>query len=128
MGVCTWWNLIPRWNSSGDEIIPCLWWNVSYCLQVFAEMKFHHRMNSSLSKRQGWNFIPGSKIKNRRVNASSRDEILKWAFLFKNFWRMYSNMLSKVIVFDHNENMNIMRPLFEKWSPKRKRMGTTSKM
>ena len=23
---------------------PCLWWNVSYCLHVFAEMKFHPRM------------------------------------------------------------------------------------
>ena len=33
---------------------PCLWWNVSYCLHVFAEMKFHPGMNSSLPKRQGW--------------------------------------------------------------------------
>ena len=40
---------------------PCLWWNVSYCLHVFAEMKFHPGMNSSLSKRQEWNFIPGWK-------------------------------------------------------------------
>ena len=32
---------------------PCLWWNLSYCLHVFAEMKFHPGMNSSLSKRLG---------------------------------------------------------------------------
>ena len=45
--------LVPEWNHS------CIWWNVSYCLHVFAKMKFHPGMNSCLSKRQGWNFIPG---------------------------------------------------------------------
>ena len=38
-------NLVPEWNH------PCLWWNVSYCLRVFAEMKFNLGMNWSLSKR-----------------------------------------------------------------------------
>ena len=67
--------LIPGWN------YPCLWWNVSYCLHVFAEMKFHPGMNPSRHERQGWDFIPGwkKKKKKRRVNSSSRDEILKWA-------------------------------------------------
>ena len=81
-----------------------------------------------------WNFIPGwthpcqkerdeilsrdEKKKKRRVNTSFWDEILKWEYFFLNFWRMYSNMLSKVNVFEHNESMNIM---------KRKRMRTTSK-
>ena len=62
-GVYTW-NFIP------DEIRPgwnhtCLWWNVSYCLHVFAEMRFHPGMKK--------------KKKKRRVNTSSRDEILKCA-------------------------------------------------
>ena len=35
--------LVRGWNYS------CRWWNVSYCLHVFAEMKFHSGMKSSLS-------------------------------------------------------------------------------
>ena len=33
-----------------------------------------------------------------------------------NFWRMYSNMLSKVNMFEHNESMNEwnIRPLYKK--------------
>ena len=50
---------IPRWNSWWNH--PFLWWNVSYCLHVFAETKFHPRMNSSRDERQGWHFIPGWK-------------------------------------------------------------------
>ena len=52
---------------------PCLWWNASYCLRVLAEMKFHPGMNSSLSKISSRD----EKKKKRRVNTSSRDEILK---------------------------------------------------
>ena len=77
--------LVPERNH------PFLRWNVSYCLHVFAEIKFH----------------PG--MKKRRVNTSSRDEILKWAYFLKNFWRMYSNILSEVNVFEHNQSMNIMK-------------------
>ena len=86
--------LVPRWNH------PCLWGNVSYCLHIFPEMKLRPGMNSSLSKRQGWNFIPEWKKKKRRVNASSRDEILKCFF---HFWRMYLNILFKV------NKLNIIR-------------------
>ena len=46
-------------------------------------------------------FHPG--MKKRRVNTSSRDEILKRAYFFKNFCLRYSDMLSKVNVFEHNE-------------------------
>ena len=90
--------LVPRWNH------PCVWWNVSYCLHVFAEMKFHPGMNSSLSKRH---------------EISLRDEIeekkmCKRFILWLNvemsiriyiFWLIYSNMLSKVNV------LNIIRVL-----------------
>ena len=61
-------NLIPGWNSSGDEIIPV------NGVHVFSEMKFHSRMKSSLSKRQRWNFISA------------------WNFKMSMFWRMYSNI------------------------------------
>ena len=64
---------------------PCLWWNFSYCLHVFAEMKFPPEMSSSLSKRQGWTFTPVRKKKKRRVNTKSRDEILIWACFFLIF-------------------------------------------
>ena len=77
-------NFIPGWNLEGgyaeNSILgrnhPCLWWNVAYCLHVFAEMKLNPGVNSSLSKWQGWNFIPG------------------WSFIMSmfllNFWRMCS--------------------------------------
>ena len=48
------------------------------------------------------------KKKKRRVNTSSRDEILKWACFF-SFWRMYSSMFYKLNMFEHNESMNIMK-------------------
>ena len=90
---------------SSLSMVKCLF----YYLQVFYRMKFHSGMNSFLSNRQGWNFIPGWKKKNnRRVNTSSQDEILKWVCFF-NFWHIYSNMLSKVNMFEHNESMNITK-------------------
>ena len=98
------------------------------CLRGCLHVKFHPGMKSSLSmvkwlllftrfcrdeissrdKIQGWNFIPGWKRKKRRVNISSQDDILNWACLF-NFWRMCSSMFSKFSMFEHNENMNIMK-------------------
>ena len=109
--------LVPEWNH------PCLWWNVSYCFHVFAEMKFHPGMKDR-DEISSWD----EKKKKRLVNTSSRDEILKWACFF-NFWRMYPSMFSKFNMFEHNESMNIVkrRPLYRKQSPKRKRMRTASK-
>ena len=83
--------LVQGWNH------PCLWWNVCYCLHVFAGMKDRDEISS-------W----GEKKKKRRVNTSSQDEILKWACFF-NFWRMYSSMFSKFNMFEHNESLNIMK-------------------
>ena len=82
-GVYTW-NFIP------DEIRPgwnhtCLWWNVSYCLHVFAEMRFHPGMKKK-KKKTCKHFIPGWNFKMRM-------------FLI-NFWRTYSIMLSKVTRFN----------------------------
>ena len=102
-------NKIPRKRVFRREIFPgqnrsCLWWNISYCLHVFAKMNIHPGMNS---KRQGWNFIPGWKKEKNRVNTSSRYESFKRAYFFKNFWPMYSNMLSKM--FELNESINLMK-------------------
>ena len=87
--------------SSRDEVFTRLF--------VFFSSQDENSSLSSLSKRQGWNFIPGWKKKTRHVDTSSRYEILKWACFFFNFWRMYSNMLPKVNVFEHNESMNLMK-------------------
>ena len=84
------------------------------CLHV----KFHPGMKSSLSMVKCLLLFTrfcrdeissrDEKKKKRRVNTSSRDEILKWACFF-NFWRMYSSMFSKFSMFEHNESMNIMK-------------------
>ena len=58
--------LVPGWNH------PCLWWNVSYCLDVFAEMKFHPGMkdrdeisswDEKMKKKTCKHFIPGLNFK-----------------------------------------------------------------
>ena len=60
-------------------------------------------------KKTGMKFHPRMKKRNKRcVNISFQDEILKWAFL-KNFWRMCSNILFKVNMFEPNESMNILK-------------------
>ena len=92
-GVCAW-NFIPEWNH------PCRWWNVSYCLHDFAEMKLH----------------PGMKDRDEISSGDEKKTNFKMSMFLINFWRMYSNMLSKVNVFEHNESMNEwnIRPLYKK--------------
>ena len=87
--------LVQGWNH------PCLWWNISYCLHVFAEMKFHPERKKK-EKKTCKHFIPGWNF--------------KMSMFLINFWRMYSNMLSKVNMFEHNESMNEwnIRPLYKK--------------
>ena len=105
--ICLFERVFTREISSRDEIIP-----------VYGEMPltvyaFLPRWNfipvwTYSCQKQRWNFIKEWKKKKRCVNISSGDEILKLVFFFY-FWRMYSNMLSKVNVFEHNESMNIMK-------------------
>ena len=76
-------NFIPGWNSSREKIIP-----------VYGEMLLLTRF--CWDERQGW------KKEKRRVNTSSKDEILKWACSF-NFWRIYS------ICFPNSTCLNIMK-------------------
>ena len=100
------WHFIPGWNSSRDEIIP-----------VYGEMS--PTVYTFLPR---WNFILGwtHPCQKDRNEISTQDEkkmckhfIPGWNFKmsisFKNFWRMYSNMLSKINVFEHNESINIMK-------------------
>ena len=100
-GVYTW-NFIP------DEIRPgwnhtCLWWNVSYCLHVFAEMRFHPGMKDrdEISSRD--------EKKKKRCKHCILGLNFKMSMFLISFWRMYSNMLSKVNMFEHNESMNVMK-------------------
>ena len=49
-------------------------------------------------------------------------------FFVKKFWRIYSNMLSKVNVFEHNESMNIMKHKASLWKLKfEKKKGEENK-
>ena len=57
-------------------------------------MRFHPRINSSMSKRQGWNFTLGWK----KENNTSKCFIPGWSFkmsmfFFFNFWWMDSNIM-----------------------------------
>ena len=81
-------------NSSRDEIIP-----------VYVEISLTSTVYTFFPR---WDFIPGwthpcqkdrdeilpweEKKKKRRVNASSRDEVLKWVCCF-NFWCMNSKIM-----------------------------------
>ena len=84
------------------------------CLLLFT--RFCQDEISSPDERQGWDFIPGWK----KEKKTCKHFILGWNFKMSmfliNFWRMYSNMLSKVNVFEHNESMNEwnIRPLYKK--------------
>ena len=83
------------------------------CLLLFT--RFCRDEISSRDERQGWNFIPGWK----KEKKTCKHFILGWNFKMSmyliSFWRMYSNMLSKVNVFEHDENMNEwnIRPLYK---------------
>ena len=87
-GVYTW-NFIPGWNSSREEIIS-----------VDGEMSL--TVYRLLPR---WNFILGWKKEKRMCKHFVPGRNFKMSM----FWRMYSNMLSKFDVFEHNESMNIIK-------------------
>ena len=119
--------VFTREISSRDKIRPEMKSSLSMVECLLLSTPFCRDEISSLDEGQGWNSIPEWKKKKRHVNTSSWDEIFKWSCFF-NFLRMYSSMFPKFNMFEHNESLNIMniRPLCKKWSPKRKRMSTTS--
>ena len=106
----------------GDEIIL----SMVKCLLLFAcfcgdEISSRDELISVT--KTGMKFYPRMKKRKKRcANTSSQDEILKWAFFFKNIWHLYSNMLSKVNMFKHNESMKVRkhRPLYKVKSEKKK--------
>lgn len=81
-------NLVPKWN------VPCQWWNASYCLHVFAGLKFHPWLKSFLSKRQDENSFRDDKKKKTCANTLSRDEMLQLSYVLTLFLTDVLNMLS----------------------------------
>ena len=98
-GVYTW-NFILGWNSSRDEIIPA-YGEMSLTVYTFL---------------RGWTFIPGWVKEKKTCKHFIPGWNFKMSVFLINFWRMYSNMLSKVNVFEHNQSMNEwnIRPLYKK--------------
>ena len=91
-------NFIQEWNH------PCLCRNVSYCLYVFAEMI------SSLSKKQGWNFIPGLKKEKKTCKhfiSGSDFKMSMFFWVFEVCIQIY--FLHTVNMFEHHQSMNAMR-------------------
>ena len=84
------------------------------CLLLFT--RFCQDEISSPDERQGWDFIPGWKKEKKTCKHFIPGWNFKMSMFLINFWRMYSNMLSKVNVFEHNESMNEwnIRPLYKK--------------
>ena len=104
------------------------------CLLLFTrfyrdEISFRDELISV--KKTGMKFHPGRK--KIRVNTSFRDEILKWVCFFFFFFSIFDLCIQ--ICFPKLTCLNVMRvwiqwnrrPLYKKWSPKRKRMRITSK-
>ena len=80
--------LVPRWNH------PCLWWNISYCLHVFAEMKFHPAMkdrdqilsrDEKKKKKTCKHFIPGWNFKMSML-FSFLTYVFKYFFQIQHVW------------------------------------------
>ena len=105
---CLFERVFTREISSRDEIIP-----------VYGEMPltvyaFLPRWNfipvwTYSCQKQRWNFIKEWKKEKKMRKHFIRGWNSEISVFFFYFWRMYSNMLSKVNVFEHNESMNIMK-------------------
>ena len=100
---CLFETVFTREISSGDETRPEMKSSLSIvkCLLLFTRFcrdKISSQDELIPLKTTGMKFHPG--MKKRRVNTSSPDEILKWVCFFFHYWRMYSNMVPKVNVFE----------------------------
>ena len=91
-------NLVPKWNC------PCQWWNASYCLHVFARLKFHPWLKSFLSKRQDENSFRDDKKKKTCANTLSRDEMLQLSYVLTLFLTDVLNMLSNFNRLEQNKS------------------------
>ena len=83
---------------------PCLWWDVSYSLHVFAEIKFHPGINSSLSKRRA-KFHPGMKKEKKMCKYF----ILGWNFKISMFFLKKTFDVCIQIPFPKLTCLNIMK-------------------
>ena len=94
---------IYTWNSSPDEIIP-----------VYGEMSLTvytllPRWNLIPGWKSGMEFHPGMKKKKKTCKHFIPWWNFKMSMFLINFWRIYSNMFSKVNVFEHNESINVKK-------------------
>ena len=91
---------------SSLSMVKCLWLFTRFCRDEI----------SSRDEKQSWDFIRGWKKEKKTCKHFIPGWNFKMSMFLINFWRMYSNMLSKVNVFEHNESMNEwnIRPLYKK--------------
>ena len=80
------------------------------CLLLFTRLGW----NEISSQGQGWNFIPGWEKEKMTCKYFIPGWNFKMSIFLFNFWRIFSNMLSKVNVFEHNESMKRMRTTSKK--------------
>ena len=99
---------------------PCLWWNISDYLHSFFEMKFNPEMNSSLPKRQGWNFILGWKKEKKDAQRYNPGIEFYNEHVFTWFLAHILNILSNFNMFEHNEyqKKDFIEHFYDNWSPK----------
>ena len=101
-GVYTW-NFIPGWNRPRMKSFL----SMVKCLLLFTH--FFQDEISSRDERQGWDLILGWKKEKKTCKHFIPGRNFKMSMFLINFWRMYSNMLSKVNVFQHNKSMNVVK-------------------
>ena len=98
--------MFTREISSRDETRPGMKSSLSMVKSLWLFTRFCRDEISSRNERQGWDFIPGWKKEKKTCKHFIPGWNFKMSMFLINFWRMYSNMLSKVNMFEHNEGMN----------------------
>ena len=90
--------LVPRRNH------PCPWWNVSYCLHVSPRWNFILGWTHPCQKDRQEISSRDENKKKRRVNTSSRNEILKWA-CFDGFIQICFRNLTCLNIMKHKASL-----------------------
>ena len=90
------------WMKLSLSMVKCLLLFTSFCRNEISSR------DELIPVKNRWNFIPEWKKEKKMCKHFIRGWNSEISAFFY-FWSMYSNMLSKVNVFEHNENMNIMK-------------------
>ena len=104
--------MFTREIASRDETRPAMKSPLSMVKCLLLITRFCRDKISSWDERQGWD----EKKKKKTCKHFIPGWNFKMSMILINLWRMYSNKLSKVNVFEHNESMNEwnIRPLYKK--------------